>query len=190
MRLLILALLAATCSQTQTIVEPCECEQDSAPADCDADTDVDADTDADTDADADADADADSDADSDPEPTWSCDASMRNGSEVCDDEVFSVPDPYVPMAIVCLSDNGGVAYVSTNTGPTMSDGVPRCQGWEENGMNPWDYIEYIDQVVCGYTGEVLEVDLSAWSGGTLWVGVHDHPEGGGSMTEACIATQG
>ena len=42
--------------------------------------------------------------------------------------------------------------------------------------------------MCRSAGQLVEVDLRAWSGQTMWVGVHDHPDGGGHMTEVCIAT--
>lgn len=91
------------------------------------------------------------------------------------------------MAVICVAATGGIGYVSTNTGPEQEDGVARCQGWESNGMNAWDYLEYVDQVECTYDGQILEVDLSPWEGGALWVGSHDHPSGGGHMNEVCIA---
>ncbi len=138
--------------------------------------------------------------DSDPEETagddqrggggggeWVCDKEIRNGSEICDDAGFDVPDPYVPMAILCVTGEGGVGYVSTNTGPEMEDGIARCQGWEENGMNAWDHLNYIKQVDCTADGQVHEVDLSPWEGRGLWTGVHDQPDGGGHMTHTCIA---
>ncbi len=147
------------------------------------------DADSDVDADADSDSDADSDADTDPVRTWTCHESIRNGSEICDDAAFGVTDPYVPHAIYCTTGLGGIGYVSTNTGPTMSDGISRCQGWEENGMDAWDHLHYVAQLVCEHEGQLLEVNLRDWSGQTMWVGVHDHPDGGGHMTEVCIATQ-
>jgi len=122
-------------------------------------------------------------------PTWVCDEEIRNGSEICDDAAFGVPDPYEPRALVCVTGEGGVGYVASNTGPTMSDGIARCQGWEENGQDAWDHLQYVEQLTCGYDGQVLEVDLEAWRGQTMWVGVHDHPLGGGHMTHVCIAHQ-
>jgi len=128
--------------------------------------------------------------DQDPNPgggEWVCDKEIRNGSEICDDAGFDVPDPYQRMAIVCITGEGGVGYVSTNTGPEMSDGVPRCQGWEENGQNAWDHLDYIEAVDCTADDQVHEVDLSRWTGRGLWTGVHDQPGGGGHMTHTCIA---
>ncbi len=118
---------------------------------------------------------------------WVCDEEIRNGSEICDDAGFDVPDPYGPMALVCVTGEGGIGYVSTNTGPEMSDGMRRCQGWEENGQDAWDHLDYLYQVRCDHDGQVKEVDLRAWTGRGLYTGVHDHPEGGGHMTHTCIA---
>ena len=112
----------------------------------------------------------------------------RNGSEICDDEGFQVPDPPVTVYLVCDNDNGGIAYVSTNTGPPCcGDGIPRCQGWEENGLNAWDYLDYIATLECTSAGLTLQVDLSSYVGQHLHFGSHDHPSGGGHMTMACIA---
>ena len=33
---------------------------------------------------------------------------------------------------MCIDDRGGKGYISSNTGPAMSDGIRRCQGWEED----------------------------------------------------------
>ncbi|MFH1434159.1 MAG: hypothetical protein ABIJ56_00445, partial [Pseudomonadota bacterium] len=49
--------------------------------------------------------------------------SCRNGSEICDDQAFRVPSPYVPLVMICVNGNGGVIYVSSNTGPECEDGV-------------------------------------------------------------------
>ncbi len=122
-----------------------------------------------------------------PRGEWVCDKEIRNGSEICDDAGFDVADPYGPMAIVCVTGEGGIGYVSTNTGPEMSDGISRCQGWEERGQDAWDHLAYLDKVVCEFDGQVKEVDLRAWEGRGLYTGVHDHPDGGGHMTHTCIA---
>jgi hypothetical protein len=116
-----------------------------------------------------------------------CIESVRNGSEICDDQHFTVPDPYVPMYLVCKNDNGGVGYVSDGTGPPCEDGVNRCQGWEQNGMNAWDYLNYIETINCTAADLYVEVDLAAWTGQGMYVGSHDQPGGGGHMTETCIA---
>ena len=116
-----------------------------------------------------------------------CLKGCRNGSEICDDEHFTVPSPYVRMFLVCHNDNGGVAYLAPNTGLPCDDGVPRCRGWEENGMDAWDYLEYIVQMDCTTTGQFIEVDLSAYEGEGLYIGVHNQPTGGGHMTEVCVA---
>jgi hypothetical protein len=112
----------------------------------------------------------------------------RNGSEICDDEGFQVPSPPTQVLLVCDNDNGGVAYISTNTGPPMiADGVPRCQGWEEQGLNAWDYLDYIATMDCTVAGMTLVVDLSAYVGQHLHFGSHDQPGGGGHMTNVCLA---
>ncbi len=118
---------------------------------------------------------------------WVCDKEIRNGSEICDDAKFDVPSPYTKSAIYCIAGEGGVGYVSTNTGPTMSDGVARCQGWEETDQNAWDHLQYVETFICAFTDDYKEVDLSSWEGDSLWVGVHDLPSGGGTFTHVCIA---
>jgi hypothetical protein len=122
------------------------------------------------------------------EPTgWVCEKSFRNGCEICDDAAFTVPSDGSPTALMCVTDLGGVGYVSTNTGPAMDDGVARCQGWEVSGQSAWDHLDYVAQLVCDTEGLVHEVDLTAWAGQRIWAGVHDLPEGGGHFTEVCIA---
>ena len=149
-----------------------------------------ADADADGDADADADADADTADAVDASRTYTCLEGCRNGSEVCDDQGFTVPSPYVPMALVCMSGRGGTIYVSRNTGPPCTDGVTRCQGWEQAGLNAWDYLDYVVQFPCTEDGVTHNIDLSAYAGTGLHVGVHDDPAIGRDtmMTEVCIAT--
>ncbi len=119
---------------------------------------------------------------------WVCQSSFRNGSELCDDESFDVPDDGTSTALICVTDLGGVGYVSSNTGPTMDDGVARCQGWEEDGEDCADHLDYIDRVDCHEEGAVFEVDLRPWAGETLWAGVHRQSDGSGHFTEVCIAT--
>jgi hypothetical protein len=115
-----------------------------------------------------------------------CLVSANNGSEVCDDEGFAAPSPYQPLVLVCLNDNGGMTYVSSNTGPVMSDGVARCQGWEQNGQNAWDYLQYLYQLECDQVQKLLDVDLS--NQGNVHVGTHDWPAvGSGHNTPVCIA---
>ncbi|MBN1774146.1 MAG: hypothetical protein JXB32_23000, partial [Deltaproteobacteria bacterium] len=133
------------------------------------------------------------DADVDVGRTYTCIQGCRNGSEVCDDEGFRVPSPYVPMALVCVSGRGGTIYVATNTGPPcLDDGVPRCRGWEERGENAWDpgNLDYVVQFACTETGRTFDIDLSAYAGSGLHVGVHDDPVLGREtmMTEVCVAT--
>ncbi|MFZ5478771.1 MAG: hypothetical protein ACOZNI_18510 [Myxococcota bacterium] len=121
-----------------------------------------------------------------PAGEWVCESGARNGSEVCDDDPFDVPDPSVRYGLQCTEATGGVAYIATNTGPVMSDGVPRCQGWEEQGMNAWDHLDYVERVTCTEPGWTMELDLSAYRGQTLWVGAHPQPDGSGMMTLACF----
>jgi len=125
-----------------------------------------------------------------PEQTggWVCQRNFRNGSELCDDASFDVPDDGTPTALICVTDLGGVGYVSRNTGPTMDDGIARCQGWEEAGEDCADHLDYIDRIDCHEEGAVFEVDLRPWAGETLWAGVHRQSDGSGHFTEVCIAT--
>ena len=118
-------------------------------------------------------------------PVWVQVACARNGSEICDDEVFGV-SAGVTYGVLCEGPNNGIGYVATNTGPAQADGVNRCQGWEDQGLDAWDYLDYVDSMVCDTAGEVLELDLSPWAGGNLWFGSHDNPGGGGSMTNICL----
>jgi len=120
------------------------------------------------------------------EPAWTQVACARNGSEICDDESFGV-DPGTTYGVLCEGPNDGIGYVATNTGPAHSDGVNRCQGWEDQGLDAWDFLDYVGSLVCDTAGEVLELDLSPWAGGSLWFGSHDNPGGGGHMTNICLA---
>lgn len=124
-----------------------------------------------------------------PQPSgeWVPQHCARNGSEVCDDESFQV-DSGVRYALYCSEAEGGVSFISSEAGPEMSDGVGRCQGWEEQGLNAWDYLTYVAKTQCNREGDVLEVDLSAYVGGSLWFGSHDNPDGSGTMTSTCLAT--
>ncbi len=117
---------------------------------------------------------------------WTIVACARNGSEICDDESFWVPSAGMESGILCSEAEGGISYISANTGPTQSDGVDRCQGWEDQGLNAWDHLDYVASMVCDQQGMVLPVDLSAWAGGSLWFGSHDLPGGGGHMTSTCL----
>ncbi len=115
-----------------------------------------------------------------------CLVSPTNDNEVCDDEGFTVGSN-TDLALVCMGNQGGKVYIASNTGPVMFDGIPRCQGWENNGQNAWDHLDYIAAIVCDGTQSVLEVDLSNWAGQKVYVGVHDHPNAGvGHNTMACI----
>ena len=118
---------------------------------------------------------------------WVEEACARNGSEICDDEVFGV-DSGVRYGLLCSQATGGISFISSNTGPQQSDGMNRCQGWEDRGQNAWDHLDYIANEVCSVEGTVVEVDLSAYAGGDLWFGSHDHPNGGGHMTSTCLVT--
>jgi len=116
-----------------------------------------------------------------------CIQSPRNGSEVCDDEGWQVQSPGKPLVLVCLDANGGTIYLANNTGPKMSDGVARCQGWETNQQNAWDYLDYLFKLECDSDQKMLDVDLSAKVGSTVYMGVHDNPAGGGHGTQSCFA---
>jgi hypothetical protein len=48
-------------------------------------------------------------------------------------------------------------------------------------------LNYVVSVECISPGQFIEVDLSAYMGQNLYVGVHDNPNGGGHMNEVCIA---
>jgi hypothetical protein len=114
-----------------------------------------------------------------------CIKSARNGSEICDDTAFFVPAG-ADLVLVCLDDNGGMGYVSSNTGPVMEDGMARCQGWEEQGLNAWNHLEYVDSLVCDEPQKLIELDLPA--GSKRWMGIHDYPQiGQGHFTMACLA---
>lgn len=116
--------------------------------------------------------------------------SPRAGSEICDDEAWTVPADAANLVLVCLNDNGGVVYIANNTGPMMSDGVERCQGWEENGQNAWDHLDYVYQLTCDAEQKFIDVDLSARVGERVYVGAHWDPatyqSNGGHMTWACV----
>lgn len=131
--------------------------------------------------------------------TYTCILGCRNGSEECDDERFTVTSPI--MLLVCVDGDNGIAYVATNSGPQCLDadscdglhgneGNDRCQGWErcecEHAWEPGN-VNYVANMECTSPGLFLEVDLSAYVGQNLYVGVHDNPNGGGHMNEVCIA---
>ena len=116
---------------------------------------------------------------------WVDVACARNGSEICDDELFYVI-PGVELGIRCQGPEGGIGYIASNTGPTQADGNNRCQGWEDQGLNAWDYLNYVGSMVCDQQGAVLPVDVSAFVGDDLWFGSHDNPGGGGHMTNICL----
>jgi hypothetical protein len=124
-------------------------------------------------------------------PTYTIDdclVSPTNDGEVCDDEGIEVKAD-TKYVLACMGDQGGKVYVASNTGPPLiEDNIPRCQGWEQNGQNAWDHLEYLVSIVCDGSQEVLELDLSNWAGFKVYVGVHDHPVvGAGHDTTACIA---
>lgn len=116
-----------------------------------------------------------------------CIESPKNGSEICDDQAWQVQSPGSPLVLVCLNANGGTIYVASNTGPKMTDGVERCQGWETNQLNAWDNLNYIAKLVCDADQKSLDVDLSASVGSVVYIGVHDAPAGGGHNTQSCFA---
>lgn len=126
------------------------------------------------------------------------DSACRNGSEECDDQGFTVPDPYVPLVLACLNDNNGIAFVSQTTGPACTveescsgegNDRPRCQGYENClCVHFWDHEDYnpLYTLQCTEAGLTLDIDLSAYAGQGLYVGSHDNPDGGGDMTEVCL----
>jgi len=132
--------------------------------------------------------------------SYTCINGCRNGSEECDDQAFTVPSS--PLILVCKDGNNGVAFLASNTGPQCTaaescDGVngnegnDRCQGWERcECEHAWDAGNQVKvaSLVCTEPELTLEVDLSDYIGETLWVGVHDNPDGGGHVNEVCIAT--
>lgn len=121
-----------------------------------------------------------------PTGQWVCAEGARNGDEVCDDAGFYATT--ARTALKCESATGGVAYIATNTGPACSDGVNRCQGWEESGQEAWDHLDYVAQLDCETDGQYLEVDLRRYDGEVLYVGSHTQPDGSGRMTWGCIAS--
>lgn len=111
----------------------------------------------------------------------------RNGSEVCDDTGFTVGDP-LPNVLVCLEATGGQIYIAKNTAIDPTDNAPRCSGWELNGQNAWDHLDYVvPALTCDAEQKTMPFDISGYVGETLWFGAHNHPMGGGSGTTACIA---
>lgn len=118
---------------------------------------------------------------------WVCEGGARNGDEVCDDEGFYAPSRGTRVALYCAEATGGVAYISTNTGPACSDGVHRCQGWEAAGQDAWDYLDYVVSMTCHRPGDLTEIDLSRYEGGVLYVGAHTQDNGDGRMTTGCLA---
>jgi hypothetical protein len=113
-----------------------------------------------------------------------CGDSVRNGSEVCDDQALEVGGE--ALYLHCVTAEGGVAYVANNTGPPQMDGVARCQGWEDMMLNAWDYLDYVQMMTCDEVGKTMPIELP--QGTQAWFGVHDQPTGGGHFTEVCVAT--
>ncbi len=117
-----------------------------------------------------------------------CIKAARNGSEICDDAAWKVEAPGTGLVLVCITDAGGTIYVSSNTGPPDPvDGVKRCQGWEKNGQNAWDNLNYLHTLVCTQEQQLIDLDLSAHVGKTLYFGAHNTPTGGGQFTHMCLA---
>jgi hypothetical protein len=84
--------------------------------------------------------------------------------------------------------SGGQNYIANNTSIDPNDNAPRCSGWELMGQNPWDYLDYIvPPLTCSAEQLTQPFDISDRVGETLWFGAHNHPDGGGSGTTACIA---
>lgn len=122
--------------------------------------------------------------------TW-CDCMIdtpRNGSEICDDTGFQVPADSPPGVLVCLEATGGQIYIAKNTSIDPNDKVQRCSGWELMGQNAWDHLDYIvPALTCDAEQKTQPFDISGYAGQTLWFGAHNHPNGGGNGTTACIA---
>ncbi len=117
-----------------------------------------------------------------------CIKAARNGSEICDDAAWKVEAPGNDLVLVCITDACGTIYAATNTGPPDPvDSVKRCQGWEKSGQNAWDHLAYLHTLVCTQEQQLLELDLSAHVGKTLYFGAHNKPTGGGQFTHMCIA---
>ena len=107
----------------------------------------------------------------------------RNGSELCDDQAFGADPANFRYFLVCLNANGGVGYVSSNSGGPCGNPInDRCQCWEQQNQPPWDYIQYIESLTCDQAGKRVEVTLT--QGGTHWVGAHPQP-GNYSLTGYC-----
>jgi hypothetical protein len=118
---------------------------------------------------------------------FECQSAARNGSEICDDEGFQMPDNG-KLFLYCEDANGGIAYVANNTGPAVGkDPVQRCQGWELMGLNAWDYLDYVYMTKCDVAGKYWEIPFAP---GTIsHYGVHNDPsDGSGTFTTVCVAT--
>jgi hypothetical protein len=118
------------------------------------------------------------------ECVFECQVAAHNDDEVCDDEGFVMPDGR--LFLYCQDDNGGVAYVAHNTGPEQKDDIARCQGWEDMGLDAWDYLEYVHMIDCDETGKYVEITLPP--GTSSHFGVHDQPDGTAGPTAVCVAT--
>jgi Ig-like domain-containing protein/cellulase (glycosyl hydrolase family 5) len=115
----------------------------------------------------------------------------RNGDERCDDESFFVPDPYLPMKLVCDQGRGGVIYIAIESGPGTEPGnLPRCRGFEENDLNEWELLKYVLKYDCNSQNEgtAYDIGLSTFEGDKLYVGVHAQPDGTGRNTRVCVAS--
>jgi len=100
--------------------------------------------------------------------------SVRNGSELCDDEHRAVDPSANRYFLVCLNANEGIGYVATNSGPACgSPTIPRCQCWEQQGDAPWDYLDYVAQMTCDQVGKRIEVSFP--EAGHYYVGAHPPP---------------
>jgi hypothetical protein len=118
---------------------------------------------------------------------FECQSAARNGCEICDDEGFEMPASG-KLFLYCEDANGGIAYVANNTGPPdPEDGVSRCQGWEDMGLSPWEYLDYVHQMKCTAAGLYWEIPFAP--GTQSHYGVHDDPaDGSGHFTTVCVAT--
>lgn len=114
-----------------------------------------------------------------------CPGGAPDGVQVCAD----AGDRFGPCMGCEPAETGSEITSSTTDDPASSDdGAPRCSGWENMGQNAWDYLDYIvPALTCDAVQKTQPFDITGYAGQTLWFGAHNHPQGGGSGTTACIA---
>lgn len=110
-----------------------------------------------------------------------------NDTEICDDGAFQ-PVAGTSYVLACMNQNGGIAYVATNTGPPDTDGTPRCQGWEHSTPPQLPALSYLAKISClPGSPAAVPIDLSAYVGKTIYYGAHLSLDGSGKNTAACLA---